>query len=166
MRTQLQLINIIIIISTILLIWLAWADRCQIIEYLTLSDGTYVDLSFIQAILCFYSNIWAVNLIRGLFHMEVSSCWSRVIWAFFCVLWSFHSSRHWWSRGKGWRRYHIGQHTDTDGAGDRSWRRWHNGWHTDTDGAGDKSWWRYPIGRHTDTLGGLSKHVSEICLFY
>jgi len=89
-----------IIYSTILLIRLVWADRCQIIKYHTLSDGTYTDLSFIRVILCSYSNTWAVNLIRAVFHLDVSSCWSRVIKAF-CVLWSFRTCRHWWSRGQG-----------------------------------------------------------------
>lgn len=89
------------IYSTILLIRLAWADRCQIIEYHRLSDGTYTDLSCVQVFFCYYSNTWAAHLIRGVFHLDVSSCWSRVIRAFFCVLWSTHSYRHWWSRGQG-----------------------------------------------------------------
>ena len=37
---------------------------------------------------------------------------------------------------------------------------------SDIDGAGDKGWRRYHIGQPTYTLGGLSEHVSEICLFH
>lgn len=88
------------IYSTILLLRLAWADSCQIL-WISHIIRWYLYWPQFHAGNFVYPNIWAVNLIIGVFHLDVSSSWSRVIWAFFCVFWSFHSCRHWWSGGQG-----------------------------------------------------------------
>lgn len=57
---------------------------------------------------CYCSYTWSVQLIRGLFHLDISFlCWSRVIRILFCVSRVFTEKRSCWSRRKGIRTYHI-----------------------------------------------------------
>jgi len=62
----------------------------------------------------FCSYIWCVQLIRGVFHLDISFiCWFKVIRVLFYVLWSLHSWRSWWNRKIWVSRYHNCWHTDT-----------------------------------------------------
>jgi hypothetical protein len=61
-------------------------DRCKIIEYSGLSEGKYTDLSSYRHFVCYCSYTWAVQLIRGVFHLDTSLvCWFRVISVLFFV---------------------------------------------------------------------------------
>ena len=82
---------------------------------------------------CYYSYIWAAQLIRGVFHFGISfSCWFSGLWItirVFCSLFTLHQgflrtrtlcvrslcSRIWWSREKGVRRYQNNRCRDTLG---------------------------------------------------
>ena len=71
---------------------------------------------FSQVICCHCYYTWDVQLIRTIFHLDISfACWFRVICLFFYVLWYLHSWRSWWSRRHGVRRYHNGWCADTFG---------------------------------------------------
>lgn len=73
--------------------------KCQIIKYSGLSDGIYTDLSSYRWFFCYCSYAWTAKLIRGVFSLDISFIgWFRDIRVFFCVFWSFHSRRGWWSR--------------------------------------------------------------------
>jgi hypothetical protein len=83
--------------------------RCQIIGYSGLSDSIYTDLKFLQVIFCYCSNTRAAQLIRGVFHLDISFIfWFRV----FCVFWSLHSWKGSLSMRQGVRRHHNGWCTD------------------------------------------------------
>ena len=59
---------------------------------------------FLPIIFCYCSFTWAVQLIRGVVHLDISFiCWFRII---FCVFWSSYSWRSWQSRRQGVRKYH------------------------------------------------------------
>ena len=61
----------------------------------------------------FVTYTWAVQLIRGVFHLDITFiCWLRVIRIFCCVFWSLHGWRSWWHRRQGVRRYHKGWWTE------------------------------------------------------
>jgi len=71
---------------------------------------------FIQVIFCNCSFSWTIQLLRGVFYLDISFiCWFRVIRVFFCVCWSPDSWRSWWSRRQGVRKYHNHWCTDTLG---------------------------------------------------
>lgn len=69
----------------------------------------------LQIIFCCYLYIWAVQLIKGVFHLDISlSCWFRGIWVPFHFLWSLFGflqqrlCRTWpqWIRSvRGWRSW-------------------------------------------------------------
>ena len=64
---------------------------------------------FLQAIVCYCFYIWAVQVTRGVFHLDISYvCWFKVIGPLFFVFWSFDSWRSWWSGRQAVRRYHSG----------------------------------------------------------
>lgn len=61
----------------------------------------------LHIIFCYFSNTWAVELIRGVFHLGVSfTCWFRVLRILFFVVWSLPSWRSWWARRQEMRRCH------------------------------------------------------------
>ena len=74
------------------------SDRCQTIEY---SDYQMVPYwpKLLQVIFCYYYYAWAMQLIRGAFHLDISYiCWFWVIRVLFCIFWGLHFWRSWWSR--------------------------------------------------------------------
>jgi hypothetical protein len=75
-------------------------DRCWIIQYCRLLDGTYIDLHSKQVFLGTALIHWVYKLIRLLllFYLDY---WFSVISVLFCVFWSPHSLRSWWSRRQG-----------------------------------------------------------------
>ena len=65
---------------------------------------------------CCLSYTCAVQLIREVFHLDISFlCWFRVRRALLCVVWSLHSWRSLWSRRQGSRRYDNSRGTDSLG---------------------------------------------------
>jgi hypothetical protein len=88
--------------SRILLIWQAQNQTgTWLLEYLQW-------LNFLQVVFCYFSYIWAAQLIRQVFHLDISMYWFGVMRVLFCVFWSHHSQRRWQNR-----RYHNGRCTDT-----------------------------------------------------
>jgi len=88
----------------------------------------------LQVIFCYCSCTWAVQIIRGVFHLDIFfRCWVRVTRAPFCVLWSLfslyqgcwrtlrlwirstHNWRSRWCRRQGIRRYCSGSYRGTLG---------------------------------------------------
>jgi len=62
-----------------------------------LSNPSVVSI-YVQVIFCYCSYILAVQLIRWIFHLDISFiCCFKVISVLFCVSWSVHSSRSWWT---------------------------------------------------------------------
>ena len=60
---------------------------------------------FLQVIFCYCSYTWDVQLIRGVFDLDiVFICWFRIIRVLF-VVWSLYSWRSWWSKRQGVRRF-------------------------------------------------------------
>jgi len=91
-------------------------DRCWIIGYSRLSNTTHTDLSSFGSLFVYCSYTWAVQIIRGIFHLDIALvCWVRVIRVLFSFLWSPHSWRSWQSRRQGARRYLDSWCTDTLG---------------------------------------------------
>ena len=79
----------------------AGLDKRWMINYSRLSDGTYWP-KFLHVTFCYCSCTWAVQLIREVFHLATSfSCWFMVIRILFCIIWSLHSWRSWWSSRQG-----------------------------------------------------------------
>jgi hypothetical protein len=66
-------------------------DRSQIVKYSWLSELYW--LKFLQVNYLLLLQIWAVQLIRGVFHLDIPICWFRVIRDPFCVFWILHSWR-------------------------------------------------------------------------
>ena len=64
---------------------------------------------FLQVIFCYWSDTCAVQLIRGLFHLDISFIlWFGIIRFLFCVFWSLHSWISQRCRRQGFRRCHSG----------------------------------------------------------
>jgi hypothetical protein len=74
-------------------------DRCWIIQYCGLSDGTYTDLPSKQVFFGTALVLWLYKLIRLLLLLFHLDCWFSVS-ILFCVFWSLHSLR-WWSKRQG-----------------------------------------------------------------
>ena len=107
LKWDFSLISKITTYSKILLMRLAGyqtgAILSNIVDYRTVPSVTKV--LTIHCLLLFL--FWALSVIGALFHSEISFvCCLRVIRVLFCVLWSSHIWRIWWSRRQGVRNYH------------------------------------------------------------
>ena len=80
-------------------------DNSWMVKYSGLLGGMNSDIRFTRG--CGYcSYTWALQLIWGVFHLDMSFIsWFIIISVFFCVFWSCHTWRSWCSRRQEVRGY-------------------------------------------------------------
>ena len=90
--------------STFSLIWLVWGWTCAEI----LNSLDYQPLP-VQVICYYCSYTWAVKLVRGVFHFDISFiCWFWVMRVLCCIFLSLCNWISWWNRKKWEQIYHNG----------------------------------------------------------
>jgi len=89
----------------------------QVLDYWTFNiiRQNMYQRKFLQVIFCYRLHTWAAQLIRGVFHLNISICCFRVIWVLFYAFWSLHTTTSRWGRRQGVRRYHNCWSADTLG---------------------------------------------------
>jgi hypothetical protein len=67
----------------------------QILDYWTFNiiRQNLHQRKFLQVIFCYRLHTWAVRLIRGVLHLDISICCFKVIWVLLYVFWSIHNKR-------------------------------------------------------------------------